>query len=402
MIRIVGRLLICAALSTAGVLSAAPNPAVVTPGSDGIAEAKLITVYKLIAAGQSRQALLEAEVLVRQFPNFQLAQLVLGDLLAVRARPLGTFGDVPEELGKVSVQNLQELRSEAQLRIAAIKQRPVPGAVPAQFLKLSALNKHAIAVDVSKARLYLFEHKAGAVRLVADYYVSIGKAGDAKSSEGDQRTPLGLYFITSNLDPKGLKDLYGSGALPINYPNAYDVRRGKTGSGIWLHGTPAKQFSRAPQATDGCVAVANPDLVRIIRTVEIQSTPVLIAKRLKWVQQQALSTESASFNATVERWAATKSSGDMPGLLSHYAADFAADGKTLQEHQKHLQQEVGRLAGRMLRLSDVSVLGWSEDAQVRVVTFAETTAGLRGHRVMRQYWEQRGKAWQIVYETVLR
>lgn len=399
---IVGRMLLCAALSTPGVLAAAPNAAVTPPGADGKAEAKLIHVYKLIAAGQSRQALLEAESLVRQVPHFQLAQLVYGDLLAVRARPVGSFGDVPEELSKVSVQNLQELRSEAQLRITALRQRPVQGTVPAQFLKLSALNKHAIAVDVSQARLYLFEHKAGAVRLVADYYISIGKAGVAKASEGDQRTPLGLYFITSNLDPKGLKDLYGSGALPINYPNAYDVRRGKTGSGIWLHGTPAKQFSRAPQATDGCVAVANPDLLRIIKTVEIQSTPVLISKRVKWVQQQELSTESASFNALIERWAAAKTTGDMPGLSLHYAADFAADGKTLKEHQQQLQQEVGRLAGRAVRLSDVSVLGWSEDAQVRVVTFAETTAGLRGHRVIRQYWEQRGKTWQIVYETALR
>jgi len=64
--------------------------------------------------------------------------------------------------------------------------------VPAQFLKLSSLNKHAIAIDVSKGRLYLFEHKAGSVRLVSDYYISVGKAGVGKSVEGDQRTPLDM------------------------------------------------------------------------------------------------------------------------------------------------------------------------------------------------------------------
>ena len=32
------------------------------------------------------------------------------------------------------------------------------------------------------------------------------------------------------LDPRSLKDFYGAGALPINSPNAYDARRGKTGS----------------------------------------------------------------------------------------------------------------------------------------------------------------------------
>lgn len=400
MLPMIGRLLVIAALSgpvvATGAKSRPPAPA------DGIAEVKLIQIYKLVGAGQSRQALLDAETLVRQFPNFQLAQLVHGDLLTLRGQPLSSFGGVPEEMGRAATQNLEELRSEAQLRIAALRQRPAQGALPAQFLKLSAYNKHAIAVDVSKARLYLFEHKAGAVRLVADYYVSVGKFGVGKSLEGDQRTPLGLYFVTSNLDPKGLKDLYGSGALPINYPNAYDVRRGKTGGGIWLHGTPSKQFSRAPQATDGCVAVANPDLLRIVKTVEIQSTPVLIAQSLRWVQPQDLIPEGDRFGATIEGWARTKTAGDMQRLLSHYAPDFIADGKTLKDQQQLLQQEITQVAGRNLRLSDVSVLGWSDDALVRVVTFAEAVAGVRGHRIIRQYWEQRGKSWQIVYETVLR
>ncbi len=396
------RLLLCTALSANAIAWAASTNAAGALGGEGIAESKLIEVYKLVAAGQSRRALAQAEALARQFPTFQLAQLVHGDLLAARARPVSSFGDVREGLSPAVTQSLQELRSEAQLRIAALKHRPVRGAVPAQFLKLSALNKHAIAIDVSRGRLYLFEHKAGTVRLVSDYYISVGKAGVGKAVEGDQRTPLGLYFITSNLNPKSLKDLYGSGALPINYPNAYDVRRGKTGSGIWLHGTPSKQFSRAPLATDGCVAVANPDLLRIIQTVEIQSTPVLITQSLNWVRQQDLAPESAGFDGTLDKWARAKSTGDMRGLLSHYAADFSADGKQLDDYQQLLQQEVTRIAGRTLRLAEVSVLGWSDDAQVRVVTFAQAVTGVRDHRIMRQYWERRGQSWQIVYETALR
>ncbi|MBK8072139.1 MAG: L,D-transpeptidase family protein [Ramlibacter sp.] len=156
----------------------------------------------------------------------------------------------------------------------------------------------------------------------------MGKAGVGKTVEGDQRTPLGLYFITSSLDPKSLKDLYGSGALPINYPNAFDVRRGKTGSGIWLHGTPSSQFSRAPLATDGCIAVANPDLDRIIRTVEIRTTPVLIDKNLTWVTDQSLAAERKAFEALLRSWAVAKSAGEHARLLTYYAADFSADGRT--------------------------------------------------------------------------
>jgi hypothetical protein len=151
MLPMIAQLLLWVALSvpTGAAAAKAPPPA----AGDGIAEAKLIQVYKLVGAGRSHQALHEAEALVRQYPNFQLAQLVHGDLLAVRGRPLTWFGDVPDELSKGSTQNLEELRGEAQLRIAALKHWPAQGTVPTQFLKLSAFNKHAIAIDASKARL---------------------------------------------------------------------------------------------------------------------------------------------------------------------------------------------------------------------------------------------------------
>ena len=208
---------------------------------DGEIEARLIEVYKLIGQASSREALRKAEALVKDHPNFQLAQLVYGDLLSGQTRPLRTLGDVPDTTAQAGAPQLAELRQESQLRIKALRERPPPGTIPSQFLALSQRNRHAIAVDTSRSRLYLFEHTANGLMLVADFYVSVGKLGIEKSVEGDQRTPLGVYFITSNLNRKSLKDFYGAGALPINYPNQLDIRRGKTGGGIWLHGTPPTQ-----------------------------------------------------------------------------------------------------------------------------------------------------------------
>ena len=50
----------------------------------------------------------------------------------------------------------------------------------------------------------------------------------------------------------------------------------RTGSGIWLHGTPPDQFARAPLATDGCLVLANPDLpekmrLRLLRIAALAS-----------------------------------------------------------------------------------------------------------------------------------
>lgn len=368
---------------------------------DGQAEARLIDVYKLIAQGQARSALARAEKLVAEHPNFQLAQLVYGDLLMAQTRPVRALGDVPEAAARQAMQQLAELREESQLRIRALRERPPAGTIPAQFVQLSPRSRHAIAVDTSRARLYLFENGPTGMKLVADYYISVGKSGIEKTLEGDLRTPLGVYYITSNLDPKSLKDFYGAGALPINYPNPYDARRGKTGSGIWLHGTPPTQFSRAPKATDGCIVLANPDLLRLIRTVEVRSTPVVIAQQLKWVPPQTVEPEGRRFADTLHAWRAAKASGDVGRILGFYTQDFTGNGKPLAEWTPLLQAELERIRGRDLQLKDISILRWTDSADTMVVTFGEVAAGARTGSVRRQYWVRQGPHWKIFFEGVI-
>lgn len=296
---------------------------------------------------------------------------------------------------------LAQLRQESQLRLQALRERPASGLVPSQFLALSSLNKHAIAVDASRSRLYLFENTSTGLKLLADYYVSVGKSGIEKAVEGDLRTPLGVYFISSNLDPKTLRDFYGSGALPINYPNQLDMRRGKTGNGIWLHGSPPTQFSRPPLSTDGCITLANPDLERIIKTVAIRNTPVIIAERLKWVTPQSLKPELTAFDSVLQNWQQAKTSGDLAKLTAWYSPDFSSNGKTLQEWTPSLQAELKQLGGRDLQIKDVSYLRWTDSADTMVVTFGELIKGSATGRTKRQYWTRQGNQWKIFFEGVI-
>jgi L,D-transpeptidase YnhG len=400
-------MLLCCLALAAGTALAAPKK----PGKrqqpqrvvarDGEAEARLIEVYRLVAQSKSREALAAAGKLVRDHPNFQLAQLVYGDLLMVQARPVRAMGDVPEAAARQGMPVLADLREEAVLRVRGLRERPPEGAIPSAFLQLSPRSKHAIAVDTSRARLYLFENTPTGLKLLADYYLSVGKAGWEKATEGDLRTPLGVYYVTSNLDPKTLRDFYGAGALPINYPNPYDARRGKTGSGIWLHGTPPTQFSRAPKATDGCLVLANPDLQRIIRTVEVRTTPVVIAHRLQWVQPQSVQPESERFNQVLQAWRAAKASGDVVKLLGFYSPDFSGNGKSLAEWTPVLMAELDRARGRDVQMKDVSFLRWTDSADTMVVTFGEVAAGDRTGAIKRQYWMRQGTQWKIFFEGVI-
>lgn len=364
----------------------------------GLAEARLIEVYKLLAQSQGLKALTKAEHLVRDYPHFQLAQLVYGDLLSSRVRPLRMLGDVPDNLIKTATPTLTELQDESRMRMKALRERPPVGAIPSQFLALSPRNKHAIAIDASRSRLYLFENSATGLTLVADYYISVGKSGLEKNAEGDLRTPMGVYFITSNLDPKSLKDFYGSGALPINYPNVLDSKRGKTGSGIWLHGTPPGQFSRPPLATDGCVVLANPDLNQIIRTVQVRTTPVVISQQLNWITPLAASSESKPFRDALTAWQNAKFSGNLDRVLSFYSPDFNNNGLTLAQWTPGLRAEVNKIQGRSIQLKDLSLLRWTDATDTMVVTFGEVADGALSGPTKRQYWLRKGSQWKIFFE----
>ena len=383
--------------------AAISNASAATPGlsrADGQSEQRLLEVFGLMARGQNREALEKAGKLTADHPNFQLAQLVYGDLLAARMRPLQSVGDMPADMARAGTAALGDLREEAQQRLGSLKEKPPEGYVPSQFLKMAPQTRSAMAIDASRSRLYFFENTGSGLQLKADYYVSVGKAGISKSQEGDQRTPLGVYFVSSHLDRRTLTDFYGIGALTLNYPNMLDVRRGKSGSGIWLHGTPPTQFSRAPRATDGCLVLSNPDIRFLIDNISVRNTPVVVASQLVWKSPKQLEEPAAAFASSLESWRQAKVSGDLKRTLSYYTPDFSSYGKTLDQFTPLLKAEMKAMKGRNLELKNLSYFQWSDSAETMVVSFGEVTAGKRTGTPKRQYWVRSSKEWKIFFEGV--
>ncbi len=385
-------------------LAAATSTATATapmPAQSVSAEARLLEVYRLIGQGQTRQALERAQALTHDVPTFQLAQLVYGDLLLAQTHPLPAMGNAPADMAVRAAQRLDQLRTEAARRLNALRERPPSGALPAQFIELPATTRHAIAVDASRSRLYLFENGPNGMQLVADHYASIGRLGAEKSFEGDGRTPLGVYYITSRLEAKQLTDFYGVGALPLNYPNEYDRRQGRTGGGIWLHGVPSDSYARSPNSTDGCVALANPELQTILNRVQPRSTPVVIARSLQWVTPTSSEPQRRTLHNMIEGWRMARSSGDVNRLMSFYSAQFANGTKDLTQWRQLLEKEAAQQRGRPFQIKDLAILGWKDKSDILVVTFGEITEGQRTGAVKRQYWGKEGGLWKIFYEGVI-
>jgi murein L,D-transpeptidase YafK len=360
-------------------------------------EDRLSAVFEAIESNRLDEAMQRVDALIRDYPTFRLAHLVRGDLLLARSRPLLTFGNVVKT---VPQEKIDGMREEALARLRAQRQRPAEDRLPRLVLQLHPAQKHVLLVDSRRSRLYVFANDAGRPRLIADYYVTLGKNGMEKTRQGDQKTPVGVYHVTANLPRKKLTDFYGAGAFPINYPNEWDKRQGRNGFGIWLHGVPSDVYSRAPRASDGCIVLANPDLESVGRYVQVGLTPVIIADEVEWADAAAIETERASLAAAVERWRADWESRDTERYLSHYSARFAAPGQNLASWSAHKRSVNGAKRWIKVGLSKVAMIRYPRERDFVVVTFDQDyrSDGLSNVMHKRQYWIQENGRWKILYE----
>ncbi len=361
-------------------------------------EDRLSAVFEAIEANRVDEALRRVDALLRDYPNFRLAYLVRGDLLLARSRPLLTFGNVVKT---VPQDRIEGLREEALARLRAMRSRPSEDRLPRYVLQLHPGQKHVLVVDSRRSRLYVFGNDQGRPRLVADFYVTLGKNGVEKTREGDQKTPIGVYHVTGNLPRSKLTDFYGAGAFPINYPNEWDRRRGRNGHGIWLHGVPADLYSRPPRASDGCLVFANPDLESIGRYVQVGTTPVIIADAIEWSDAASVDAERRSLNAALEQWRADWQGRDTERYLGHYSQRFNAGGgqgyAAWAAHKRAVNAAKGWIK---VELSRVAMFRYPREGDFVVVSFEQDyrSSTLSNTVRKRQYWIKEEGRWKILYE----
>lgn len=359
-------------------------------------EALLVESMLSISNNNLDVALKEVDSLLKINPNFKLAQLIRGDLLLARARPLSTFGNVPSA---TATARMEDFRDEARVRLRRFQEQSPSTLVPKFLWQLDSQQRYVIVVDISKSTLYLYENVNGEPHYVADYYVSSGKKGSEKISEGDQRTPLGVYFVKSSLPKSKLTDLYGDAAFPLSYPNEWDRREGRDGHGIWLHGTPSNTYSRPPRSSNGCVVLTNEDLDHLGKMLQIGITPVIITNRMEWSDEQSQADRAALLHE-IEQWRTDWASLDTDTYLKHYARDFSNSVENFSDWSRQKKQVNAGKSWIKVNLSNVSIFAYPNQPDMAVVNFEQDyeSNNLNNRMKKRQYWIKRDNRWQIVYE----
>lgn len=370
----------------------------------GNPEEMIIAAIDAIRQGRRGDAQATIDRLLEMEPNYRLAHLLQADIYAMRAMPLANIG------GGASgpADRLEDLRNEALVRIKHVMSPPPANALPSNLLVFGPKQKYAVVVDVSASRLYLFKNQAGQPQLVHNHYVTIGKLGAQKAREGDQRTPLGVYFVTNHLPRSQLDktygiqaDLYGVGAWPISYPNEWDKREGRTGHGIWLHGSPAQTYARPPQASNGCVVLTNSEMSKIADYLQVGITPVVITEKIDWITPQEWHVQKDQALAQIYNWRAAWESRDTYRYLDNYAQQFMSEEG--QDVQTWRRQKTAVNSGKQwvkVNLDELSIFSTGGATPLLVSSFEQDykSNNLSNRMKKRVYWKQENQQWRIVWE----
>ncbi|MUM77937.1 L,D-transpeptidase family protein [Pseudodesulfovibrio sp. F-1] len=264
---------------------------------------------------------------------------------------------------------------------------------------VSTLTSHSygpprlLAVDKSSQTLVMLE-RFSPLRELLRFPCTTGQADGDKLVEGDLRTPEGVYFIGQRINWKLDWDLYGDLAYALNYPNPVDRIKGKTGSGIWIHGR-GKEF--LPRDTQGCVALKVPDMHDVAREFAL-GTPVVIAHDLSWTREPGGEDAVAeALAAQLRQWAR-----DWENMSDAFFEHYDPVGMSLSERngfnafKAHKKSVFASKPWIEVMVDNIQAVS-GPDYWVTWFDQYYRTAGLATNTGKRFYWQRDGEGrWRIV------
>jgi murein L,D-transpeptidase YafK len=364
-------------------------------------ESLLIESLELISNGDLDQANKVISKLIVLAPNFKLAHLIRGDILTAYSMSIDNFGGSAIAINSNKV---EELKKEAQRRIKGYLISNGKNKLPKFNILPSKTDKYLIYVDMDSSRLFIFENNNGKYFYLSDYYVSIGKKGYGKKFEGDKKTPFGTYFIQKKIQRK-LEDFYGDGAYPLNYPNKYDKFKNFTGSGIWIHGTPKSTYSRAPEASDGCIVLSNIDLVEIEKILNTIGTPIILSNlsiaKLSLRSEENIKEDQKRMLNLINKWKVSWINANYNEFIKFYGNNAMYNNSDFKKWTRAKKNVLKKSKDIKISLNNISIYEYpSKDEQLRIVFFDQNYESnlIKNIARKKQIWKVENEEWKIIYE----
>ncbi|MCG8549190.1 MAG: L,D-transpeptidase family protein, partial [Desulfobacterales bacterium] len=193
--------------------------------------------------------------------------------------------------------------------------------VPGALIQIPE-NETAIIVEKQSQMLYVYAAKNGLGSPVFQAPCSTGANPGPKTRSGDKRTPEGVYFLKDEFEDRYLTPVYGEKAFPSDYPNFLDLRLGKQGSAIWIHGT---DKVLKPMDSNGCIALENKNIVALSDYIHLDATPLIIVDQIDYSDTDTLRRIQKKINEFLKQWARALAAQSYHAYLSFYDPTYLPD-----------------------------------------------------------------------------
>ena len=216
--------------------------------------------------------------------------------------------------------------------------------------------------------LDIYRKNGNIFQMVTTFDILVGEKRGDKFTEGDKRTPTGVYELVETL--KKLDQFYGPLAFVTSYPNLFDKLHGKSGSGIWIHGYPLRG-DRNPY-TKGCIALKNDRLLELSRIVRNLDKTLLILEdgQLERVSKEDLATILASLYRWLDSWR----SQNLQHYLSFYSKEFRRfDGNDLKWFREYKKKVFSKKKKTKIFFTNINITPYPNREKKRLfrITFQE-------------------------------
>ena len=275
---------------------------------------------------------------------------------------------------------------------------------PASLIEIAPRYRYAIIAELSTGKLMVYERvSSGQFVLQETMPSSIGQQGYGKVLEGDNKTPVGIYRVTSHLTPKQLDDFYGHAAYPVNYPNAWDKLNNRTGFGIWLHAEPMglKEKTRPLLDSNGCLVLSNNDIDKIKQYIDVGYTYIVMTPKVKMVPVGEVAKLRGEIQERLDAWRSSWEARDPEPYLAFYSKNFSNLEKNWSEWVSYKTRVNNTKKFITIGTSDVGIYAYPGEENILWVEFYQTynSNNYQSKGWKRQLWKlEPDNEWRIIYE----
>ncbi len=272
---------------------------------------------------------------------------------------------------------------------------------PSSIIGLSERDTYILVASLEEGSLQLFENSNGTLIPKLEFPMSIGKEGFGKEIEGDKKTPVGVYRITSFLHNEQLDDFYGRAAYPLNYPNAWDLLQNRTGSGIWLHAMPEGVTSRPALDSDGCIVINNEQIEMLSPYLDVGRTRIVLTDKSDWLPTKQIQIQRDELESHIENWQeAWESLQDQP-YLAFYSDDYNNLKHDKASWDKYKKRVNGSKKFIDINISDLAIFSYPGTDNLVMTEFYQSyvSNNYRSKGWKKQLWKKEGDSWKIIYEA---